>query len=786
MRSCTRWLASVSLLLLTAQTLPAQSAARIPDYMYPVIDDAGRMSIAAYGNDQQLVETLRQEGWGIPTQIDFPSGLHVGVWQRNLPGGNIERMVAFVGTKDLAGAAADLSQGLVGPEATAQYRDGLDFALKQVAEKDRNPNLSLTFTGHSLGGGIAQEANLETGVKAVVFNAAPLNGIDSWHRGDQATIAREDLWNLRTKGDVVSALPLANQYGRQLTFETVRPASGQWTGNYSTHSVQALLDAVDATRTSSAALASTGRPGGGLTALANRLDTAGTIAGGTRDLMRENPSAHLGWGAASQGLNLLGGIAHDMDASTHGNVNFLASHTFEQSAYFAGWGLSEAAGKLADLGGGMSVRQWWNVSQNLARGLEFTTPVSDVAAVAASQIGRGSWLPDETERTKLLDAAYSGASTALKEQWNTLGNAATLRAGIGVSIGAGAAEFVSLGASRMGRPVTAPWTVSDMTHLVDGISNGLAYGAGLALFRNADMASGTETLVRVARESAREWTMPLFQFAVGAGARAQIADQWSQAVSRKQTTSTLSEWMGGRAAALNAGFSSAELDRYDSLVRPPRNFDPFRDAPVTRSRFSFTTNSGQFIAGTGGVARIGTFNPMDPMTSTESTRTSLSYSVSYNPPAIKDIERPAQITPQPELSVHATPPAPVVYDQGIVKRGPQVYNPPPSPPRSQPVGLTNTLREGGLSQQVGVLPSALPMSAVPKLGGIDMTVDLVEVDDLDFSGQSGSAHPPSGNGPQTGADKQTTTNAPPPDTNGNDAKTKGKAAKTNDPPAKAK
>jgi hypothetical protein len=67
-----------------------------------------------------------------------------------------------------------------------------------------------------------------------------------------------------------------------------------------------------------------------------------------------------------------------------------------------------------------------------------------------------------------------------------------------------------------------------------------------------------------------------------------------------------------------------------------------------------------------------------------------------------------------------------------------------------------------------------------------MTVDLVEVDDLDFSGQSGSAHPPSGNGPQTGADKQTTTNAPPPDTNGNDAKTKGKAAKTNDPPAKAK
>ena len=217
--------------------------------MFPVIEDAGRMSIAAYGNDPEVLQALRQEGWSMLTPEKFRSGLNVAVWERHLSNGNTERIVAFVGTKDFPGAAADVEQAAVGPEMTPQYRDALDFARRQIAEKDKNPRLTVTFTGYSLGGGLAQLVNLELGVRTVVFNSAPLNvnGLLAKDRVGQAHVATNDLWNLRTKGDIISALPL-EQYGRVLSFDAVRPTTGQWLGDYSIHSVQALLDAINGSR----------------------------------------------------------------------------------------------------------------------------------------------------------------------------------------------------------------------------------------------------------------------------------------------------------------------------------------------------------------------------------------------------------------------------------------------------------------------------------------------------------------------------------------------------------
>ena len=145
-------------------------------------------------------------------------------------------------------AAADAAQVVVGPQNTAQYQDALDFARRQVAEKDKNLHLTITFTGHSLGGGIAQFLNLELGVRTVVFNAAPLNDFDALltkNLVERASVAASTLWNFRTRGDVVSASP-GLQFGRVFTFDRVRPTTGQWWGDYSAHSVQVLLDSFNA------------------------------------------------------------------------------------------------------------------------------------------------------------------------------------------------------------------------------------------------------------------------------------------------------------------------------------------------------------------------------------------------------------------------------------------------------------------------------------------------------------------------------------------------------------
>ncbi len=500
---------SLFLALLTLRLLPAQSS-DIPDYMYPVINDAGRMSIAAYGNDKELIDTLRQEGWGTPLQIDFPNGLHAAVWERNLPGGNTERIVAFVGTKDLAGVAADLAQGLVGPKATAQYRDGLDFALKQLAEKDRNPRLSVTFTGHSLGGGIAEQVNLETGVRAVVFNSAPLNGIDALldkTRSGQAGVAATDLWNFRTKGDIVSALPLANQYGRRFAFDTVRPTTGQWAGDYSTHGVEALLDSINATRTTSASrtLSATGgfefprpatNPRTDFFGLANNFGSG------------RGPNRVINTGLVSE-LNKI-----DWTGAALG---------FGTSILKRGPTVANAAGQFEFLtlssGRVVNVNRW-GTWQGVEAG-EFLDkyPVFALGVLA-------TYVPVFAKNKVGSDAFVNDLNKAGLE---TTG--AMFGGRIGMSFGIDFGPF---------SPVAVPLL---------GIG-GAMLGKGAGAF--VDRASAS--------------------YLAPYAARAQIVDQWSWAVSRGQTSSTLSAWLGGRTAALNAGFSALELERYDALFRPQPNW----------------------------------------------------------------------------------------------------------------------------------------------------------------------------------------------------------------------
>src|SRR5262245_46204054 len=86
--------------LLALMCVERAAGQTLPDYMYPIIKDAGRMSIAAYGKSPELVGQLKKEGWEVLMFASLPGGLHYAIWDRQLPNGKKERFVAFAGTED--------------------------------------------------------------------------------------------------------------------------------------------------------------------------------------------------------------------------------------------------------------------------------------------------------------------------------------------------------------------------------------------------------------------------------------------------------------------------------------------------------------------------------------------------------------------------------------------------------------------------------------------------------------------------------------------------------------
>jgi hypothetical protein len=171
------------------------------------------------------------------------------------------------------------------------------------------------------------------------------------------------------------------------------------------------------------------------------------------------------------------------------------------------------------------------------------------------------------------------------------------------------------------------------------------------------------------------------------------------------------------------------------------------------SRYTFnqlSANSGQIFSGAGVVGRVRTedhsllYNePLlkwlspEPGNTTETTWRRESYHYSFNGSLVNESIRRATevpvspgltsaITHEPPISVQPKPAEFELYNQDIVKRPPSVFLPPPSPPRPLPSALAEPL---GLSLA----------AAAAGRGGIRMSVEVTEGDDLDFSALSGSA-----------------------------------------------
>ena len=139
------------------------------------------LPFAKLANSVYDFETLATEGWDLIEEKDRSSGMQAGLYRNRETN---ELVLAFRGTEfcesilncsfseikesglDVA-ADALLTLGFNGK----QFRHAFEFA-QDVA--NRHQGQTITVTGHSLGGGLAQAIGSAFGVKTFAFNSAPV------------------------------------------------------------------------------------------------------------------------------------------------------------------------------------------------------------------------------------------------------------------------------------------------------------------------------------------------------------------------------------------------------------------------------------------------------------------------------------------------------------------------------------------------------------------------------------------------------------------------------------
>lgn len=210
------------------------------------------MSQVAYQDgDSNIEKKLHDNGWQWKS-YKMPSGLDYTVFTR-IQNGKKDIVISFGGTQSGKDIIADIQQHLrIEPIAPQQYKDALDIADKSIRLKDIDAYTTLKFTGHSLGGGLAQYISLHRGVRAYVFNSAPLGLSTRWSltMAESRQNAENNIINVRMRGDFVSASKPGFQYGLKIVYNMPSDASRwkQFSKNEGLHSMLPLIDAINEKR----------------------------------------------------------------------------------------------------------------------------------------------------------------------------------------------------------------------------------------------------------------------------------------------------------------------------------------------------------------------------------------------------------------------------------------------------------------------------------------------------------------------------------------------------------
>jgi len=153
-----------------------------PEGMKPSPLEAAALSNHVYGgvSDDELIG-----GWKVSerkiagvTLTDEKTGFKSQLYEREKEDGTIEYAYVTAGTDDLKDMENDVTQLIGVSKQFDQSIENADLISKDLGDSE------LTFTGHSLGGGLASANALATGRDALTFNASGLS---------QATIEEYEL-----------------------------------------------------------------------------------------------------------------------------------------------------------------------------------------------------------------------------------------------------------------------------------------------------------------------------------------------------------------------------------------------------------------------------------------------------------------------------------------------------------------------------------------------------------------------------------------------------------------
>lgn len=150
-----------------------------------MVVDFSRMSEAAYHDSFKAFIGTTGITWERIAHTDFEkesqwfmklntSGLKWDLFEGRSPNGERVRVVAFAGTDVKLNGRDFLTDAYQLLALPAQYWEALHITRRIVDATAREPGVKLYFTGHSLGGGLAQFMALVSKMQAIVFNPAGL------------------------------------------------------------------------------------------------------------------------------------------------------------------------------------------------------------------------------------------------------------------------------------------------------------------------------------------------------------------------------------------------------------------------------------------------------------------------------------------------------------------------------------------------------------------------------------------------------------------------------------